>query len=61
MVKGTSAKQLVDSKPARKLNWKKIFPFGTHLRETINDIRIIRSSFKRGSKEGDSPKEAHAR
>jgi len=34
-------------KSPRKLNWWKTFPFGTHIRETIRDIRIIRSSFAR--------------
>jgi len=32
---------------SRRLQWWKTLPFGTHIRETIRDIRIIRSSFAR--------------
>lgn len=34
-------------KSPRKLNWWKALPFGTHIRETIRDIQIIRSSLAR--------------
>jgi len=41
--------------PSRRFNWKNALPFGTHIRETISDIRMIRDSLKRRHKPEGSP------
>jgi hypothetical protein len=36
----------------RRVNWKTALPFGSNIRETIQDIKIIRGSLK---KDGTQP------
>ena len=33
-----------------KINWLKALPFGSNIRETIEDIRVIRESMKKKDK-----------
>ena len=41
----------------RRINWKTL-PFGSNIRETIQDIKTIRASFKRGSKRPEASDES---
>jgi len=44
----------------RKVNWKKALPFGTHIRETIDDLKLIRASLRQSHEPGLSQDEADA-
>ena len=35
------------SESTRRPRWRNIFPLGSHMRETISDLQIIRSSLSR--------------
>ena len=55
------AKNGTSQESYRKLNWWNTIPFGTHIRETIKDIQLIRSSLKVEHKKADSDEKDRAR
>ena len=45
----TKAEQSAD-KPSRKFSWLRALPIGSNIRETIQDIKVIRESLRKNAR-----------